>query len=127
MSKIRVHCSSCKERADLPPRDISLHIHRLRSETRERLMSSYAFVCPSCDSIVTKTADESVISVLLSGGVDPCATHVAGAVGAHNHPEDPPAGPAFTSDDLLDFHQLLERDDWYQSVPTWSESDHRRE
>lgn len=64
----------------------------------------YAFTCPSCGQRVRKEADPSVVGLLRTGGVQP--------IESLSPPETPPSGlPPVTRDDLLEFHQLLQRDD----------------
>ncbi len=41
---------------------------------------------------------------------------VAEAVQRIAHPEGYVLGPAFTADDLLDFHELLQGDDWFDQL-----------
>jgi len=84
----------------------------VRDDGRE---GSYRFTCPSCADDVEKRADRKIVALLVSAGVD-----IA-------HPEhDPvqaamlfdgvdggralPAGPAFTIDDVIEFHFLLQDD-----------------
>jgi hypothetical protein len=57
--------------------------------------SSYSFRCPCCHDRVVKPADEIVVRLLLSAGVEPVAWHGQG--------ELVDAAPALTDDDLLDF------------------------
>ncbi|HEY7659435.1 MAG TPA: hypothetical protein VIC58_02425 [Actinomycetota bacterium] len=81
---------------------------------------TYRFDCPTCMEPVEKRADRKIVALLVSAGVD-----VAGRGG---HPtelfevepelEDPrgplPPGPAFTIDDVIDFHFKLEDDRYIQ-------------
>lgn len=89
---------------------------------------SYAFVCPVCEDTIEKRADRKVVMLLLSAGVE-VQELPATAVQTEQHPsqatfedvfyeesERRPEGDAFTLDDLIDFHFLLERDDWLDSV-----------
>jgi hypothetical protein len=75
----------------------------------------YAFTCPDCSADVTRPADRKVVALLLAVGV---STHEAPAAEAETPslaPEDQdpaPHAPAFTLDDLIDLHFLLEDDAW---------------
>jgi hypothetical protein len=76
----------------------------------------YAFTCPDCSADVTRPADRKVVALLLAVGVN---THEAPAAAAAEEPtlapEDQspaPHAPAFTMDDLIDLHFLLEDDAW---------------
>jgi hypothetical protein len=76
----------------------------------------YAFTCPDCSADVTRPADRKVVALLLAVGVN---AHEAPAATAPDEPtlapEDQgpsPHAPAFTLDDLIDLHFLLEDDAW---------------
>ncbi len=68
---------------------------------------TYSFVCPSCDELVEKPADQKIVSLLMSVGVD-----VAEWAASSPQLEVRPGGPAFTLDDVIDFHFLLSTDGW---------------
>jgi hypothetical protein len=98
MTNIRATCPGCGE-IDLTADDIELRIANPEDE------STYHFNCPKCVSDVSKPADARIIQLLLSGGVK--ATLIEQDEG---HPGD----PAFTYDDLLDFHLELETENALQ-------------
>jgi hypothetical protein len=104
MTTIKATCPGCGEVA-LTPRDIELRVDQTGADD-----SYYAFTCPSCLALVRKPADERVVRLLVSGGVP--------AQPIEEAPELRPRfeGPAFTYDDLLDFHQLLEGGDWFDDL-----------
>lgn len=96
------------------PAAIMLHVaHGDREGT-------YRFTCPECLDAVEKRADRKIIALLVSAGVD-----IAGPGTdllqqddrepwfAETEPDprgDLPSWPAFTVDDVIDFHFLLEDD-----------------
>ena len=73
----------------------------------------YRFLCPTCLEPVEKPADRKIVALLVSAGVEPPE-----ATGQMSSPEqlpsgearDVPLGPAFTLDDLIDFHFLVQDD-----------------
>jgi hypothetical protein len=71
----------------------------------------YSFVCPSCEDLVEKPADKKIVSLLRSVGVD-----VADRAADTSTDPERPGGPAFTLDDVIDFHFLLARDDWVERL-----------
>lgn len=82
---------------------------------------TYRFTCPTCFDAVEKRADRKIVALLVSAGVDVAAqTALAIDEGLREHPsiagEDPrgdlPEGPALTHDDLIEFHFLLQDDDY---------------
>ncbi|HEY8340725.1 MAG TPA: hypothetical protein VIK95_12725 [Egibacteraceae bacterium] len=105
MTTIKATCPTCGE-VTLTPEDIELRVDR--SENAE---SSYAFTCPECLCSVRKPANERVVRLLISGGVE---------VFELEAPRVPLSerfdGPPITHDDLLDFHALLGTDDWFEDL-----------
>lgn len=80
---------------------------------------SYRFTCPSCEDDVEKRADRKIVALLVSAGVDVAGGGGTGAQGALFdqqtwYPEDAPLGPAFTIDDVIEFHFLLKDDRYIQ-------------
>ncbi|HEX6261493.1 MAG TPA: hypothetical protein VF097_01455, partial [Actinomycetota bacterium] len=92
---------------------------------------TYRFVCPRCEDTVEKRADRKVVMLLLSAGVE--VREVSHEVVSMDHPsvrghqptfeealrEDVRVAhddPAFTLDDLIDFHFLLQQDDWFEEL-----------
>lgn len=109
MTRIRATCPECGE-VDLRPHDIELRIVRdLIDEVTTG--SCYRFCCPTCTETVTKPADERIARLLTTGGV---AVRVSDQ--PEPHPEDPPGGPAWTYDDLLRLHRLLDTDGWFDDL-----------
>jgi hypothetical protein len=95
------------------PEAISLSV---RASGRE---GSYRFTCPRCDDAVEKRADRKIVALLVSAGVDlePGGPSEMGdslfdqePVEAVDPLERAVDGPAFTIDDVIEFHFLLEDD-----------------
>ncbi len=103
MTTIKASCPGCGE-VDLSAEEIVLRIGADRSG------NSYGFSCPGCGDFVEKPADDRVVRLLLSGGVIPTVDHVPAEVLEPRH------GPPITHDDLLTFHELLRRDDWFDEL-----------
>lgn len=103
MTTIKATCPVCGE-IDLTADDIVLRIGPSKT------VNTYGFTCPTCGDFVQKTADERIIRLLLSGGVVPVPIHVPAEV------LEPREGPPFTYDDVLDFHEMLEADDWFEQL-----------
>jgi uncharacterized Zn finger protein len=102
MTTIKATCPGCGE-VDLTADDIVLRIGAAQANT-------YGFTCPTCGNFVEKPADDRVVRLLLSGGVVPVPTHVpAEAFELHE-------GPVITYDDILEFHEMLDRDDWAEEL-----------
>jgi len=119
MTTIRTTCPRCGE-VDMGPESILLQV------TRGGREGTYRFTCPTCMDAVEKRADRKIVALLVSAGVD-----VAGRATLTETeelfepepepgppPEDPrgplPPGPAFSIDDLIDFHYRLQDDRYIQ-------------
>ncbi|MGH8900856.1 MAG: hypothetical protein ACRDYA_04030 [Egibacteraceae bacterium] len=127
MTTIKATCPGCGE-VGLMPGEIELRVDRSGGGA-----SFYAFTCPSCLDVIRKPADDRAIRLLISGGVHilsleatpaPEATPASKAtpsLGATPWPKAHSLAerfdrPPITHDDLLDFHGLLERDDWFDDL-----------
>ena len=73
--------------------------------------STYLFRCPTCDVVVVKGAEPHIVDLLAASGVK-----VVVWVLPRELQERPPSGPAFTHDDLLDFHEALADDTWFDQL-----------
>ena len=90
MTTIKASCPDCGE-VELTSADVTLMV------CSHAPLSYYSFVCPKCSVEVRKTADDHVISLLMSGGVRAIVWELpAEALESHD-------GPVLTYDDLLDF------------------------
>jgi predicted RNA-binding Zn-ribbon protein involved in translation (DUF1610 family) len=90
MTTIKATCPSCGE-VELTGDDIELMV------CPSAPMSYYAFHCPTCSDRVRKPADDHIVSLLISGGVEAITWEIpAEAFEIH-------AGPQLSYDDLLDF------------------------
>jgi hypothetical protein len=103
VTTIRATCPTCGE-VELTPDDIELRV------CTHAPASYYQFVCPLCSDEVQKPADDRVVQLLISGGV-PATVWELPQEFRETH-----EGPILTTDDLLDFHLLLEQPDWFESL-----------
>jgi hypothetical protein len=102
MTTIKATCPTCGE-VGLTPEDIELRVDESGIDD-----SFYAFDCPACFENVRKPADERVVQLLLSGGVERLVKEAPAPA-----PEPRFPWPPLTHDDLLDFHYLLEGSGWF--------------
>ena len=102
MAIIRATCGECGD-VEMTTADVWVRVSDGESGT-------YSFTCPSCQSIVTKHAEPHIVDLLVSSGVrceawrPPLEVHCR------------PGGPPINHDDLIDFHHLLERPDWFERL-----------
>ena len=121
MTTIRTTCPKCGE-VDMGPESILLNVMSGGKE------GTYRFTCPMCMDAVEKRADRKIVALLVSAGVDVAGDGqavqsefaVIGELGESD--EDPrgklPEGPAFTIDDVIEFHFMLEDDRYIQDFLT---------
>jgi hypothetical protein len=102
MTTIRATCPQCGE-VEMDARSILLQVEQESGE------GSYSFDCPSCELPVEKPADRKIVLLLMSAGVEVMEPQEVSS-------EVRPSGPPLTSDDLIDFHFLLQRDDWFDQL-----------
>jgi hypothetical protein len=73
---------------------------------------AYRFRCPSCANAAVHEASPAICALLQEAG---CAREVWRLPAELGERPGGPS-PAFTADDLLDFHLLLQRDDWAKAL-----------
>ena len=100
MTTIRANCPTC---GDVQLTSNELTVRVCADDDR----GSYWFCCPECERPVTKDASPRIIELLVSSGVRKQVWRMPAEVREPHY-----SGEALTPDDLLDFHLLLERDDW---------------
>lgn len=98
MTTIRATCAACGD-VELTTVDVSVMISRDSGD------GTYSFRCPLCETVVVKDCPRHTVDLLISAGV-----HYAMFV-APDEPVPDPYAPAFTHDDLLEFHAFLANDD----------------
>jgi hypothetical protein len=102
-TKFRMRCQDCGE-MELAPEAIDLQW------CSHAPASYYRYSCPSCGHTATRPVDGETAQVLIGAGVRPKYWHLP-AEAMEPHP-----GPAITLDDVLDFHLLLESEDWFDAL-----------
>ncbi len=108
MTTIKATCPSCGE-VGLTPDEIELRV-----ADHGAAASYYAFSCPSCQVVVRKPADERVVRLLVSGGVPMLQLDRPDAI--RRRLSERFDGPALTHDDLLDFHTVLQGEEWFSEI-----------
>ena len=73
----------------------------------------YSFACPVCTEAVEKQADRKIVSLLVSAGVAP-AGRGSDAIALVSEEAPTIAAPALTTDDLIQFHFMLEDDSYLE-------------
>lgn len=103
MATIRATCSDCGD-VELRSSDVAV---RVCSHDHS---GSYHFRCPECQMVVVKPAEARVIELLVATGVKLSTWNLPAELTEQHF------GPRISHDDLLDFHTLLQRDDWLDQL-----------
>ena len=101
-TRIRASCADCGD-VELRVDDVQVRI------CADDNAGSYVFRCPGCDMAVVKEAEPRVVDLLLASGVSLTTWSLPAELAERTSSE-----PAFTHDDLLDFHHELASDDWFE-------------
>jgi len=103
VATIRASCPTCGD-VELTTKDVAVQVC---ADTHQ---GAYSFLCPLCQLAVSKQAEQRIIDMLVSSGVRlnlwalPAELH-------ENH-----EGQAFTWNDVLEFHDLLETPEWFEEL-----------
>jgi hypothetical protein len=99
--------ASCHDCGDVELGVSELHV---RVCTTAETPGSYVFRCPSCQMSVTKPAEQRIVDLLVASGVEVVEWRLPAEL------FEARSGAAITHDDLIDFHRILQTDDWFDAV-----------
>jgi hypothetical protein len=77
---------------------------------------SYSFRCPECSLAVSKPADQNVVELLVASGVKMDVWELPAELW------EPRVGEPISHDDLLDFHELLNDERWFERLSAMVEA-----
>jgi predicted RNA-binding Zn-ribbon protein involved in translation (DUF1610 family) len=103
MATIRASCPTCGD-VELTTKDVSVQVC---ADTNQ---GAYSFLCPLCGYAVSKQAEQRIIDLLVSSGVRMSLWTLPAEL------NEPKSGQAFTWDDVLEFHDLLEKPGWFDAL-----------
>ena len=101
VATIRASCPTCGD-VELTTRDVTVQVCSNNNQ------GSYSFLCPQCLLAVSKPAEARIVDLLVSSGVRLTVWHLPAEL------EEAREGDPITYDDLLEFHFLLQQDDWME-------------
>ncbi|MDQ6698115.1 MAG: hypothetical protein M3Z46_11735 [Actinomycetota bacterium] len=104
MATIRASCAECGD-VELTTSDVEVRV------CTEDNQGTYSFRCPRCALIIVKPAEPRIIELLVASGVRLCTWSLPAELA-----EPRAGGDPINHDDLLDFHALMERDDWIDNL-----------
>jgi hypothetical protein len=103
MATIRASCETCGD-VEVTSDDVTVRV------CRDDSAGTYSFTCPTCSVVVVKGAEAHIVELLVTSGV----RLVTWSLPQELH--EPRAGKPIDHDDLLDFHTLLQSDDWMDAL-----------
>ena len=103
MATIRATCMDCGD-VELTTADVRVRV------CIEDNAGSYHFRCPHCAMAVVKPAEPRIVDLLVASGVELSTWRLPAEL------FEPRFGDRINHDDLLDFHELLDHDDWFDTV-----------
>ena len=103
MTTIRASCPTCGD-VELTVQDVTVRVCAADNS------GSYTFRCPSCATMVAKAAEPRIVDLLVSSGVELIVWQLPAEL------SEARGGEPLTWDDLLDFHDLLKGDDWFETL-----------
>jgi hypothetical protein len=109
MATIRASCPDCGD-VELTTADMTVRV--CADDNR----GAYAFKCPACRMTVHKPAEQRIVDLLISSGVRMELWRLPLEL------NERPSGAAFTHDDLLAFHEVLEDENWFATLSSMLDS-----
>ena len=103
VTNIKAECPRCGA-VRLGPLDVTVRV------CIDDGASSYRFRCPTCTTAAVHEASPAICALLRQAGCDEEIWTLPAELGERR------SGPAFTVDDLIDFHLLLSGDDWESAL-----------
>lgn len=100
---IKASCHECGD-VELAVNELSVRVCSAPTQ------SSYVFRCPTCQMSVSKPAEQRIVDLLVASGVELIEWRLPAEL------FEPHGGQPITHDDLIDFHGLLQSEDWFDAV-----------
>ena len=113
MTTIQIRCPECGTENSVPAGAL---LATVNADDRDPdYARTVAWICAGCDHVVSASVALDAFLTLVTAGVAMLEqdSDVAPVTDLPPHPEQPPAGQAFTPDDLLELHELLAGDTWF--------------
>jgi hypothetical protein len=108
---IRASCEDCGD-VELSTEDLQVRVcsHDNRG--------TYVFRCPACQMSVVKAAESRIIDLLIASGVKMETWDLPAEL------SEPRSSTPLTHDDLIDFHRLLQGDEWFDALASTLDRKH---
>ena len=112
MIEIQSVCDECGSELTLDPTDLLL---LLPTEEADNRTARLVHGCELCGATTVRAIEARLGTVLIARGV-PSLPDLELQPAEVPHPENPPDGDRWSADDLIELHELLARDDWYEGL-----------
>ena len=116
MTSFRIECPQCGTENSVPAGALLATVSP--DDVDPDYAGTVAWICSGCDHVVSAPVALQAFLTLVTAGVATLEQDgdLAQATDLPLHPEQPPAGPAFAPDDLLELHELLAGDTWFSAL-----------
>ena len=122
MVQIQSTCSSCRAELDLTVAEIILLLPveaeaqpQADAEAGTGCAPRIVHDCGECGATTVRAVEWRVARLLRVNGVAALPDfELEPAI--EPHPENPPAGPGLTADDIIEMHEVLERTEWFDEL-----------
>ncbi len=112
MIEIQSTCAYCGTELTLAPAELLLLVPaELHGERSARLLHG----CLECRATTVRLVDRRLAAILMAKDV-PSLPDLELEPAEAPHPENPPDGQAWSADDLIELHDLLATDDWFETL-----------
>lgn len=103
MAIIRATCHDCGD-VEMTTADVWVRI------CDDDNSGTYSFRCPSCALVVVKPAESHIVDLLVASGVAWTTWTLPDEL------RNRPIGAPINHDDMIEFHAVLESDDWFHKL-----------
>jgi hypothetical protein len=109
MTRVTIQCPRCDTTTAV--RVDALLVALVIDDRDPELAADVGWLCQPCARLIQVPIDWAALLTLVTEGASLLPDDEPGE--SLPHPETPTHGPAFTADDVLELHELLESDAWF--------------
>ncbi|HZG94843.1 MAG TPA: hypothetical protein VEZ46_09030 [Mycobacteriales bacterium] len=115
MTLVTAKCPECRT-TDSVPADAMLVEVAAPEQPSEHIGGCARWICSTCSDVVGRAVAWHELALLLAAGARLLSEHVTETLPAH--PESPPTGARFTLNDVLELHETLAGEEWFERLTT---------
>ena len=114
MTIIALECPVCRLTETVPAAELLAEmLEPARDEETGTGTARICWICATCSDLALVDVSADLLDVLVAAGVTLLETD---AHAMTVHPEAPAPGTPFTTDDLLELHERLDSDSWFDEL-----------